>query len=137
VCEALFLTYRAVFILAETIENVLRSIYLRGGYGTGSVARNLRGGAVGLGVGFLRAIDLTERMNQVMMIRGYEDRLHGRFAETIGAADALPGALALAAVAFAVVCAVLGGTAVVIALPAALAVAAASGVINYVGRATD
>jgi len=132
VCEALFLTYRAIFILVETIENVFRSLYLRGGYGTGSLARNLRGGAVGLGVGFLRAIDLTERMNQVMVIRGYEDRLHGSLTERLSAADALPVLLAFVAIAFSVAMRLLGETAIAIALPAAVAVAAASGVVNYV-----
>ncbi len=102
VADAFFLTYRSLFLLLELLGNLLTALRLRGGISRGHYLGNIRPLAFGLGLLLVRAVALSERMYQVLRLRGYSGRLAAgdswrRFADT----DVLPvgvGVLILSAV---------------------------------------
>lgn len=103
--DALLVTYRTFFLLAERFSHLLRSVRLRsGGDGRHQWLRTARVVSSALGNLVLYAFDLAERDYDVMYLRGYSGRL--RVASHHGSRPALDAAvIALAAVA-AVTCAV-------------------------------
>ncbi|MCK4257556.1 MAG: hypothetical protein KAX49_01165 [Halanaerobiales bacterium] len=73
--EGMFFTYRIFFILISQIQNLLTIQKLRGGRSPIRVLGNLKNLAGVLGVLFIHAFDLSERMYQIMIIRGYTGHL--------------------------------------------------------------
>lgn len=69
--DSLFLTYRSFFILLEELDNFLLSLKLKGGYTPTRILANLKNIGEGLGIVFIRALELSERMYQIMLLRGY------------------------------------------------------------------
>jgi cobalt/nickel transport system permease protein len=72
---ALFLTYRAVFILATTLENIMKALYLRGGLSIKNPRRSFK--VIGNSVGFLviRSIETSENMYEAMRLRGHNGNI--------------------------------------------------------------
>jgi cobalt/nickel transport system permease protein len=66
-----FLTYRAIFILWTTLENIQKAIYLRGGVSLKHPRRSLQ--VIGNALGFLviKSIDSSEKMYESMRLRGH------------------------------------------------------------------
>lgn len=70
--DVMFLTYRAFFLLAGRLKNLLVAIKLRGGASSGNLFRNLTSAGTYLSMAFLTAIDLNERSYWAMLMRGYQ-----------------------------------------------------------------
>lgn len=73
--DIFLLTYRSVFILLDSVENMFQSIRLRGGFHPGHLLRNFKNFSKMLGVVFLYAMEMSERMYQIYALRGYEGKL--------------------------------------------------------------
>lgn len=74
--DGLFLTYRAVFALLARIERLWRALILRGAM-SGPLRQRaaMTGGAIGTIV--LSGFDRSQRLYQVMMLRGHSGRICG------------------------------------------------------------
>jgi cobalt/nickel transport system permease protein len=74
--DSLFLTYRAVFALLARVERLWRALFLRGAM-TGPIRRraHMLGEAVGTVV--LSGFDRSQRLYQVMSLRGHSGRICG------------------------------------------------------------
>ena len=70
--DVMFLTYRAFFLLAGRLKNLLVAIKMRGGVSSRNLFRNLAGAGTYLGMAFLTAVDLNERSYWSMLMRGYQ-----------------------------------------------------------------
>lgn len=70
--DSLFLTYRSFFILAEQLENFCLTLKLKGGYTPSKLWSNLRSIGSALGIVFIRALEMSERMHSIMLLRGYK-----------------------------------------------------------------
>ncbi|MGE4282412.1 MAG: CbiQ family ECF transporter T component [Clostridia bacterium] len=75
VVDGMFFTYRIFFILLEKIENSLTIIKLRGGLRTYNILFNLRSLAGVIGILFINAFDMSERMYIIYSLRGYQGRI--------------------------------------------------------------
>jgi cobalt/nickel transport system permease protein len=75
---ALFLTYRSVFILLDTMEETRHALYLRGGFQWQHPWRSLVNIANAFGHLILKGIDASERMYESMLLRGFEGKIHYR-----------------------------------------------------------
>lgn len=69
--DSLFLTYRSFFILLEELDNFLLTLKLKGGYTPVKILGNLKNIGEGIGIVFIRALEMSERMYQMMLFRGY------------------------------------------------------------------
>lgn len=97
VADALFLTYRSLFILLDVLGDLLVALRLRGGVGRRSYLRNARNLAAGLGLLLVRGIAYSEQLYHVLRLRGYSGRLAaGPFLRPATGADLLPLGAALA-----------------------------------------
>jgi energy-coupling factor transporter transmembrane protein EcfT len=73
--DALLMTYRSLFLLADKFEHLRVAIRLRSGLTHGHPVRAARATAGALGALVLYAFDLSQREYDVMRLRGYEGRL--------------------------------------------------------------
>lgn len=73
--DGLFMTYRTFFILVRAMGNFVRSVRLRGGYSAGNITGNIRNLAQAMAVLFLNSWEMSERMYNVMALRGYSGRI--------------------------------------------------------------
>jgi len=73
--DALLMTYRSVFLLAEKFEHLRVAIRLRSGLTHGHPLRAARATVGALGALVLYAFDLSQREYDVMRLRGYQGRL--------------------------------------------------------------
>lgn len=64
-------TYRALFIFFDQIENLIKSMRLRGGYRAFNIFANLKNVAGAIGVMVIHSIDMSNRMYQIFSLRGY------------------------------------------------------------------
>lgn len=64
-------TYRALFIFIDQIENLIKSMRLRGGYRAFNIFANLKNVAGAIGVMVIHSIDMSNRMYQIFSLRGY------------------------------------------------------------------
>jgi len=71
IADGLFVTYRSFFIIAGQIANFHRNIKLRGGYSESGLKRNVGNLARALGVVFINSCEISEKMYQVMNLRGF------------------------------------------------------------------
>ncbi len=69
--DGMFFTYRIFFILIAEMRNLLTSVRLKGGYRPLGLLFNIKNLAGAIGVLFIHAFDLSEKMHQVLTIRGY------------------------------------------------------------------
>ncbi len=75
IADALFLTYRSTFILFGILGDLLMALRLRGGFSRHRYLHNTRNLAQGLGLLFLRAMAYSERLLDVLRLRGYSGKL--------------------------------------------------------------
>ncbi len=75
VAEGLFLTYRSLFLLLGLLDDLFTALRLRGGLSRRRYLGNARSLAWGLGMLLLRALALSERLHDVLHLRGYRGRL--------------------------------------------------------------
>lgn len=73
--DALFLTYRSLFLLLDLFRHLLLALRLRCGLRPHHLAQNLRNMAQGLGLLLIEAMALSERLYAVLRVRGYSGRL--------------------------------------------------------------
>ena len=73
--DALLMTYRSLFLLADKFERLRVAIRLRSGLTRGHPMRAARATAGALGALVLYAFDLSQREYDVMRLRGYQGRL--------------------------------------------------------------
>jgi energy-coupling factor transporter transmembrane protein EcfT len=73
--DALLMTYRSLFLLADKFERLRIAIRLRSGLTRGHPLRAARATAGALGSLVLYAFDLSQREYDVMRLRGYHGRL--------------------------------------------------------------
>ena len=74
--DGLFLTYRAVFALLARVERVVRALALRGAPG-GGVRRRAAVVGEALGTVVLSGFERSQRLYQVMLLRGHSGRICG------------------------------------------------------------
>lgn len=75
--EGLFLTYRALFILLDLVGDVWTALRLRGGIGR-RWGRSIANVSMAFGILLIRAFTLSQRLYDVMILRGYAGRLAAR-----------------------------------------------------------
>lgn len=73
--DALLLTYRSLFLIAQKSADLLRAVRLRAGLRGAGLGRTARSAALALGGLLLYSLDLSQRTYDVMRLRGYEERL--------------------------------------------------------------
>ncbi len=73
--DALLMTYRSLFLLAEKLSSLLVAVRLRSGLSARQPLRAARATTQALGGLLLYAFDLAQREYDVMRLRGYEERL--------------------------------------------------------------
>jgi cobalt/nickel transport system permease protein len=78
VYDGLFMTYRSFFILLGLTGNFMTALRLRGGFEPRKVVKNASNMASGVGFLFIRAFDKSQRLYDVMSIRGYSGELGTR-----------------------------------------------------------
>jgi len=64
-------TYRSFFILIDSLENLLRSIRLRGGYHSFNPLMSIKNMASVVGLVILNSFEMSERMYKIYQLRGY------------------------------------------------------------------
>jgi cobalt/nickel transport system permease protein len=101
--EALFLTYRSVFVLLDTASNLMTAIRVRSGLQLRHPLVNLRNLSLAMGRLLLYAFDRSEREYDIMVVRGYSGHVAAPERVWNGIrTDALPVVLGLAALTAAV-----------------------------------
>jgi len=73
--DALLMTYRSLFLLAEKFEDLMRAVRLRAGISARQPLRSARGTMRALSGLLLYSLDLAEREYDVLHLRGYEGGL--------------------------------------------------------------
>lgn len=76
--DAMLMTYRSFFLLAEKFGHLLTAVRLRSGFSRREAVRAGRATAQALGGLLLYSFDLAQRDYDVMRLRGYEGRLRAR-----------------------------------------------------------
>ena len=69
--DLLIFTYRSFFILLDRVENLLKSIRLRGGFKPFSIIANIRSLTGMVAVLLLHSFEMGERMYKIYSLRGY------------------------------------------------------------------
>jgi cobalt/nickel transport system permease protein len=96
VADGLFMTYRSFFILLRLMDNFVEALKLRGGFSPHRLYKNSRNMGAGLGMLFIRAFDKSQRLYEVMSVRGYSGKLSSGPARSgLGLADLPYTAVAL------------------------------------------
>ena len=73
--STLFLTYRSIFILWKTFENLNLAMYIRGRPQVSRPIYSLKRLSNSLGYLIIRAFEMSEQMYEGMKLRGYSDSL--------------------------------------------------------------
>ena len=73
--DGIFMTYRSFFILLGLMNNFLIALRLRGGIGPRRLVSNYSNMAAGVGMLFILAYEKSQRLYDVMSIRGYSGKL--------------------------------------------------------------
>ena len=93
--DSLLLTYRLFFILLELIDRFLSAIRLRGGLSSFRLSTNLRNIALGLGRLLVFSFERSQRLYDVMNLRGYRGQIVPRAQLRVGGDDWLPAVVGL------------------------------------------
>lgn len=95
--DALFLSYRAFFILIAKLVHLEAALRLRGGFARGGLGRALANLGQGLGTLVLFSVERSQRVYAAMWLRGHAGRICGcRHWASAQAFDAVPLAFAAA-----------------------------------------
>lgn len=78
IIATLFLIYRSIFILLDTLESLYTTMKLRGGFSLRSPIRSLKSLSRNLGYLMIKAVDISERMYEIMELRGFDGRIRYR-----------------------------------------------------------
>lgn len=100
--DALLLTYRLFFILLELIDRFHSAIRLRGGISSFRLSTNLRNIALGLGGLLVFSFERSQRLYDVMNLRGYRGQIAPPAQLWVGGKDWLPALLGLGTLAFSI-----------------------------------
>lgn len=73
--DALFLTYRTIFLLADTLSDLMRALHLRGALDWRRPIVTLKMLGAALGNLVLFALSLAEKDYDILRMRGYEGRI--------------------------------------------------------------
>jgi cobalt/nickel transport system permease protein len=73
---ALFLTYRAIFILLEDFEETQHALYLRGGFQWRHPWRSVVNISNAFGHLIIKGIEGSEKMYEAMLLRGFKNKIH-------------------------------------------------------------
>lgn len=86
----LFMTYRALFILLDMMDNFAAAIRLRGGFSPGSLYKNSANISKGIAMLLVRAVERAQRIYAVMVVRGYSGSMAEKGTIRLQRADWLP-----------------------------------------------
>lgn len=75
IVDVFIFTYRSLFILLDKMENLFRSIRLRGRYHALNLFSNLKNAAGALGVIIIHSFDMSDRLYRIYSLRGYKGRI--------------------------------------------------------------
>ena len=75
IVDVFIFTYRSLFILLDKLENMVKSVRLRGGLHPMRLVFNLKNAAGALGVMTIHAFDMSERLYRIYSIRGYHGKI--------------------------------------------------------------
>jgi cobalt/nickel transport system permease protein len=75
IVDVFIFTYRSFFILLDNIENMVKSIRLRGGFHPMKLLFNLKNMAGALGVMIIHAFEMSERLYRIYALRGYNGKI--------------------------------------------------------------
>jgi energy-coupling factor transporter transmembrane protein EcfT len=84
--DAMLMTYRSFFLLAEKFGHLFTAIRLRSGFSRRQPLLAARGTTQALGALLLYSFDLAQRDYDVMRLRGYEGRLRAHFPPRVSVA---------------------------------------------------
>lgn len=102
--EALFLTYRAIFVLVDMAGELITATRVRSGVNVRHPVANLRNLSLAMGKLLIHAMDRSERQYDIMVVRGYSGAVAAPTRPWNSAAtDAVPIILGIAALAAAIV----------------------------------
>lgn len=73
---ALFFSYRSLFVISSSINDIRTALHLRGGLSWRHPARSLRHLGMALGHVLVHSIDASERMADGLMVRGFKNRIY-------------------------------------------------------------
>lgn len=74
--SGLYLTYRAIFIFFDLMSNLFDALKLKGGWSRRRPFNLLKNLAGIFGFLFVRAMDLSQKMADVMRLRGFQGKIH-------------------------------------------------------------
>ncbi len=86
----LFMTYRALFILLDMMDNFAAAIRLRGGFSPGSLYKNSANISKGIAMLLVRAVERASRIYAVMVVRGYSGSMAEKSSIRLQREDWLP-----------------------------------------------
>lgn len=75
IVDVFVFTYRSLFILLDNIENMVKSVRLRGGFHPMRLLFNLKNIAGALGVMIIHAFEMSERLYRIYSLRGYNGKM--------------------------------------------------------------
>lgn len=75
IVDIFIFTYRSLFILLDKLENLLKSIKLRGGYHPLGFFSNLKNVAGALGIMIIHSFDMSDRLYRIYALRGYNGHI--------------------------------------------------------------
>lgn len=73
---ALFFTYRSLFVIADSLNNIRTAMHLRGGVNWKHPISTLRNFGMALGHFLVHTIESSERMADSLKIRGFSNRIY-------------------------------------------------------------
>lgn len=75
IADGLFMTYRSFFIMLELLGHFIDALRLRGGFRPGRALAGAVNIGSGIGMLFIRSYDKSQRLYDVMSVRGYSGML--------------------------------------------------------------
>jgi len=76
--DGMLMTYRSFFMLFDLFDSFVTALKLRAGFSPARLVTNGRNISAGIGMMFIKAYDKSQRLYDVMTIRGYSGRLAAR-----------------------------------------------------------
>ncbi|HAE43586.1 MAG TPA: hypothetical protein DCG34_11830 [Clostridiales bacterium] len=73
--DVFLMTYRSFFIILDKVDNLLRSIRLKGGYRPKQLLMNFKTIAAMLGTLIIQSFEMSERMYKIYELRGYSGKI--------------------------------------------------------------
>ena len=83
IAEAMFVTYRSVFILLELTDELVKGLKVRGGLSRRKYLSNIKNFSSGIGLLLVRGFDFSEKFYGVMTVRGYGGKISSRRTSSI------------------------------------------------------